>query len=366
MKYLDLIRDLTNAKGAPGFEDEVLAVLNKYKRSYDFKVDNLKNGYYNLNQLDNNKPTVMLDSHTDEVALMVRGIDDNGLLLIQPLGGWMPAHISGQHYLVRNSHGEYYSGISTSKPIHFLTEAEKEKTLTTDDLKIDVGAQNRDQVIDDFEITVGQPIVPATQFEINEENQVMLAKAFDNRIGVAVAAAVMTELQDELDQLPFNLVSAFAAQEEVGIRGATVTAKRVQPDLAIVFEGTPSDDFTAGATLEQAKLGYGPQLRYRDSSYIAHEGMLQWFREAANAHDIPIQHAVRVGGGTNAGAIHLQNLGIPCATIGTPSRYVHTNVGFASYQDFEDAVKLTIAFLKALTPEDFQSLQLQDYSEGAN
>lgn len=366
MKYIDLIRDLTNAKGAPGFEDEVLAVLNEYKGNYDFKVDNLKNGYYNLNKHYDSKPTVMLDSHTDEVALMVRGIDDNGLLLIQPLGGWMPAHISGQHYLVRNSQGQYYSGISTSKPIHFLTEAERAKTLTIDDLKIDVGAQNRDQVINDFQITVGQPIVPATQFEVNEENQVMLAKAFDNRIGVAVAVAVMAELQEELGDLPFNLVSAFAAQEEVGIRGATITAKRVQPDLAIVFEGTPSDDFTAGATLEQAKLGHGPQLRYRDSSYVAHEGMLKWFSEAAATHDIPMQHAVRVGGGTNAGTIHLQNLGIPCATIGTPSRYVHTNVGYASYQDFENAVKLTIAFLKGLTAEDFQSLQLQDYPEGAD
>lgn len=359
MEYLKLIEDLTNAEGAPGFEDKVIEVLATYKGDYDFQVDNLKNAYLNIGTIDPNKPTIMLDSHTDEVAFMVKAIDDRGLLLIQPLGGWIPAHISAQIFKVRNSQGHYYPAVCTSKPIHFMTEAERHKELTFEDLKMDVGAKSRQEVIDRFKITVGQPIVPATQFSYNEDNQVMLAKAFDNRIGCAVAMAVMDQLKDQVEDLPFNLVAAFAAQEEVGLRGAVVTSKRVQPTMALVFEGTPADDFTSDEYQEQGRLGYGPQLRHRDNSYIANEWLLDRITQIADQEGINLQHAVRQGGGTNAGSIHLSELGVPVATLGTPSRYAHTNYCYCSYEDFKACVALTVAFLKALSAEDLAQFDLQ-------
>lgn len=359
MDYLKLIEDLTNAKGAPGFEDQVIDVLRNYGNSFTVQVDNLKNAYYNLDQIDVNKPTVMLDSHTDEVAFMVKAIDDRGLIEIQALGGWLADHVVAQIYYVRDMEGNYHKGISTSKPIHFMTAEEREKKLSLTDLKIDLGAKSRQEVIEDFKIQVGQPIVPATKFSYNDRNHVMLAKAFDNRIGVAMAVAVMNELKDHIKTLPFNLVSAFAAQEEVGLRGAVVTSNRVKPNLAFVFEGTPSDDFTGDSYTEQARLGFGPQLRYRDNSYIANEWLLKRINQVAKENNLPLQHAVREGGGTNAGSIHLSNLGVPVATIGTPSRYAHTNYCFASYDDFQVGVQLVVAVLKSLTAEDLQLFDLQ-------
>ncbi|MCR8968874.1 M42 family metallopeptidase [Facklamia sp. 7083-14-GEN3] len=359
MNYQQLIHDLVNAKGAPGFEDEVLEVLYNYKGSYTMQSDNLKNAYYNLDQLDPHKPTLMLDSHTDEVAFMVKAIDERGLIHIQALGGWLAEHVSAQHYLVRDRLGNYHPGISTSKPIHFMTAEERAKKITLADLKIDVGASSRQEVIEDFKITIGQPIVPATEFAFNERNQVMFGKGFDNRIGVAVSVAIMNEMQDYLKDLPFNLVAAFAAQEEVGMRGAVVTSKRVNPQMALVFEGTPSDDFTADQYLEQARLGRGPQLRYRDNSYIANEWMLKRFNQLASENNLPLQHAVREGGSTNAGSIHLSNQGVPVATLGTPTRYAHTNYCFCSYKDFENTVKLSLAFIKNLTAENFKQFELK-------
>lgn len=359
MNFLNLIEELTNAKGAPGFEEEVISVIKKYKGEYTLQVDNLKNAYLNLNKEKPKLPTVMIDSHLDEVALMVRNIDDNGLLAIQPLGGWVPSNVAAQQFFVRNQKGEYLKGICSTKPIHFMSEKERQKNVEIDDLKIDIGATSREEVINDFHIVVGQPIVPATTFSYIEQNGTMLGKAFDNRIGASVALAVMQELRSELEELPFNLVAAFAAQEEVGLRGATVTAKRVQPNLAIVMEGTPSDDFTGPKSTLQARLGSGPQIRHRDSSYIANEELIEKLSEAAKEENIPVQHAVRVGGGTNAGAIHLSNLGVPVATIGVPSRYVHTNASLCSYHDFEKAVQLVVAFLRKLKPEDFEQFELR-------
>lgn len=361
MKYLKLIEDLTNAKGAPGFEDEVIEVIKSNKEDFVLQVDNLKNAYLNLENIDENKPTVMLDSHLDEVAFIVQAIDQNGLLVLQPLGGWVYSNVSAQEFLVRNSEGKYYKGIFSSKPIHFMSQAEREKKVELSDLKIDLGAKSRDEVINSFKITIGQPVVPATEFSFNENNKVMFGKAFDNRIGAAVSIAVLKELQAELKKLPFNLVVAFSSQEEVGERGAIISAKRVNPTIALILEGTPSDDFTANEFLEQGKMGFGPQLRYRDVSYIANESLLKLFNNSADKHNIKLQHAVRAGGGTDAGVIHISNMGVACATIGVPTRYAYTSHCFCSYEDFEETVKLIKSFLLDLTLDDLKNFELKSY-----
>ena len=361
MNYLNLIEDLTNAKGMSGFEEEVVEVIKRYKGKYTLQVGSMNNCYLNLDKKDPNKPTVMLDSHIDEVGLMVKAIDENGLLCIQPIGGWVPSNLTAQIFYVRNTEGQYLKGISATKPIHFMTAEERTKKIDITDIKIDMGATSRKQVIEDLKIAVGQPIVPATRFSYNEVTHTILAKGFDNRIGTACAVAIMRDLEDEVDSFPFNLVAAPAAQEEVGTRGATLTVRRVQPNLAVILEGTPSDDFTNPDPLLQGKLGAGPQIRHRDNSYVANTALIDLFNQAAQAENIPTQHAVREGGGTNAGPISLGNLGTPCATIGIPSRYAHTNACFCSYDDFHATVELTKAFLRRLTLEDIQSFDLKTF-----
>lgn len=361
MKYIDLITALSNAKGAPGFEEEVVEVLQQFRGSYSMQVDSMHNTYFNLQSIDSSKPTVMLDAHLDEVALMVKGIDAHGLITLQTLGGWMNEHIAGQTYFVRNRWGEYIRGICTSKPIHFLTPAERERKIELQDLKIDVGVRTREEAIEVYGIEVGQPIVPATQAEVKSETGFVLGKAFDDRIGVALSVAIMNELADELDQLPYNLVAAFSTQEEVGLRGAQVTAQRVKPQMAFVFEGCPSDDFTSSDALEQGKLGFGPQIRHRDVSYISNSRIIQWLQSAAEVKNIPLQHAVREGGGTNAGSIHLAQQGIPCGVISVPARYVHSHASYICYQDFEDTLQLMLATLRGLTQEDIDQFELRSY-----
>ncbi|MCY3046673.1 M20/M25/M40 family metallo-hydrolase [Aerococcus urinae] len=361
MDYLQLIEDLTNAKGMSGFEDEVIEVINKYKGNYTLQVDNLKNCYLNLDQVDPAKPTVMLDSHLDEVGLMVKAIDKDGLILIQTIGGWVPSNLTAQVFYVRNRDGKYYKGISATKPIHFMTPEEREKKIAISDIKIDMGATSREQVVNDLGIEIGQPIVPATKFSYNEVTRTILAKAFDNRIGTACAVAIMRDLADEVGDFPFNLVAAPAAQEEVGTRGASLTVKRVKPNIAIILEGTPADDFTNSKELLQGQLGQGPQIRHRDNSYVANTQLIDLFKQTARAENIPSQHAVREGGGTNAGPIHLGNLGTPCATIGIPSRYAHTNACFCSYDDFLNTIHLVKTFLRRLSLEDIQQFDLMTY-----
>jgi putative aminopeptidase FrvX len=360
MKYIQLLEDLSNAYGAPGFEDDVVAVVKANKGDFTLQEDAMKNLYLNFADLDPNKPTIMLDSHMDEVGFMVQAIDENGLLLMQALGGWTAASAQSQAFMVRTKDHSYVPAIATSKPIHFMSAAERQKPIALEDLKLDIGATSRDEVINDFGIEVGQPVVPATKFQVNERNGMMIGKAFDNRLGVAATLAVFNELgPDAVKALPFNLVGAFATQEEVGLRGAKVTSNRVNPQAAIVFEGTPSDDYAKSATLGQGRVKQGPQLRYRDSTYIASDHFNAMIVAAGEKAGIHIQKAVRDGGGTNAGSIHTAHNGVPVATLGMPTRYAHTHYLISAYQDFQDTVDLTVAFLKDLTAEDLAFTDLQ-------
>lgn len=344
---IEVIRDLSNAYGAPGFEELVIKEVIKHKGNLTARIDNLKNCYLSYTEIDENKPTVMLDAHLDEVGFMVSSIDENGLLNLQPLGGWLPYNVAAQLFVVRNADGEYIKGVVSSKPPHFMTDAERKKPLEMDDLKIDVGATSREEVLNEFKVYIGAPIVPFVEFDYNERNGTMLGKAFDNRLGCAAVIEILKELSKE-ENLPVNVVGALAAQEEVGLRGATITSRRVKPDIAIVFEGSPSDDHTKSAALAQCRMGYGPQIRHRDSSYIANDRLLELASEVAEKQNLPVQHAVREGGGTNAGAIHLSNLGVPCLTLGVPSRYAHTHHLYASYEDFQRTIRLAVEVVKKI------------------
>lgn len=346
MTDVKLIEELSNAYGAPGFEDDVIEVVLKHKGNLKATRDNLKNLYLYPENFNESKPTVMLDAHLDEVAFIVSYIDSNGLLGIEMLGRWEWYNVSAHLFKVRNKEGEYIKGIIGSKPPHFLTPEERENGLTMADLKVDVGATSREEVMESFGIEVGAPIVPAVVFDYNEKNGTMLGKAFDNRLGCAAVIDTLKALEKE--DLPINVVGALASQEEVGLRGATVTASRVNPDFAIVFEGTPSDDYAKPVEQSQARMGHGPQVRHKDSSYIANEDWIKLVKKVSADKSIPIQHAVRKGGGTNAGRIHLNNRGVPVLVLGVPSRYAHTHHLFASFKDYEKTVQLAVESIKAI------------------
>lgn len=346
---IGLIRDLSNAYGAPGYEDEVLQVVKKYKGNMNYKRDKMMNSYLSYGERDKNKPTIMLDGHLDEVAFMVQFIDAKGLIKFIPLGGWVVDNIAAQLVMVKNKDGKYIKGIVTSKPPHFMSQEERNRKLEIEILSIDIGATSREEVINDFKIEVGAPIVPFVEFEYNEMNGTMLGKAFDNRLGCASAIETMKRLEDV--KLNVNIIAALATQEEVGTRGAYVTSNTVKPDLAIVFEGSPADDTFTDQYHTQCGLNQGPQIRYRDSSYVSNHRFISFAREIAEKNNIPYQNAVRSSGGTNAGKIHLSNEGVPVLVLGIPVRYVHTHHCFSKLNDFENTVKLAVEIIKNMNNE---------------
>ncbi|MCL1996082.1 MAG: M42 family peptidase [Defluviitaleaceae bacterium] len=344
MTSLKLIEDLTNAFGPSGFEDEVVEVAKKYINAQTFE-DSTRNLYIGLEKETTEKTAeqlrIMIDAHTDEVGMMVHYIKTNGTIAFTPLAGFLPAAFVAQKVLIKNREGDLITGIVTSKPPHFAGKKDYGQ-IEIEDLSIDIGASSKAEVEQDYKIKPGCPIAPATKFEYNQKRDLMLAKAFDCRLGVAAVIDVM----NNLPQTQAQVVGTLTAQEEIGVRGAVITTRRVNPDIAIVFEGSPADDSILDSHMVQTALGKGPMLRYLDGGMITHPRFIAYAIEIAKKNNIPIQESVRTKSGTNGKAIHLSNLGVPTIVISIPVRYIHTHHCFAKTADYKNAIALATAIVK--------------------
>ncbi|MPM81098.1 putative aminopeptidase YsdC [bioreactor metagenome] len=349
-----LTADITNAFGPSGYEEDVVKVIQQYTENFNVKVDAMHNVYARLQNPAAGKPVVMLDAHSDELGFMVQSISGNGMIHFLNIGGWVTTNIPAHQVVIKNSRGEYIKGVTSSKPPHFMSAAERTRMLEQTDITIDIGATSRDEVIHVFGIQPGDPVMPDVTCDFNERNGVFMSKAFDNRIG----CQCIIETMENVKELPLQVepVGAFAAQEEVGCRGAKVTAQVVKPDFAIVFEGSPSDDFFTDSYTAQCRMKHGVQIRVIDGGMISHAGFLRYAKKIAEQHDIPYQIGVRRSGSTNGSAIHTTHHAVPCLVLGIPTRYAHTHYCYLAESDLDATIQLATEILKSLNEETIKEI----------
>ncbi len=345
---LPVIRELCQANGAPGFEDEVLTVARRHApASVTVTEDKLRNLYLHRAGNTGDKPVFLLDAHADEVAMMVHSITPAGTLRFVPLGGWNPCSLVGSPVLVRNCRGQYIPGMVAAKPTHFMTGAERNAPPCSEDMVIDVGACSAREAVQTYGIRMGEPILPDTAFRYDPENGVMYGKAFDCRIGCAALLETLRRLEGQ--ELAVDVVGVLSSQEELGERGIAAAVARVRPDIALCFEGAPADDtFTADYAIQTA-LKKGPMLRFMDRSVICSPRYQRWVLDLAAQKDIPVQTSVRRGGSNNGAVINAQ--AVPVVVAGVPVRYAHAPCGIASCADFEATVQLAVETIRNMTPD---------------
>lgn len=341
-----LIRELSDANGISGFEDDVVASIRKHTEGLGKQSQDSLLNFYLEDDRDKSLPLVQLDCHTDEVGFMVRAIRPDGMLEFMTIGGWVASNIPAHTVRVKSADGSYVTGVIASKPPHYMSEAEKKAPLDVSQFVIDIGVSSAEEAIEDYGMRIAAPVVPDAASFYDSTHDRIFGKAFDNRLGCASVISVFSDLKNE--KLPVRLTGAFASQEEVGVRGATVTANHVKPDVAIVFEGCPADDTVLPDYQVQTAIGKGPMLRHIDARMITNPRFQRFALDVAREEGIPVQEAVRTGGGTNGSAISLSNLGVPSIVIGIPVRYAHTHWGISSLSDFTNGVKLAEAIIRRL------------------
>jgi len=341
LKLVDVLEKLSNANGVTGREDEVRDLMKNYLKPYvdEVREDRLGN-LIAFKKGNKDAPTVMLAAHMDEVGLMIKNIKKKGFLQFTKIGGIDDRILLAQKVIVHTDKGSL-TGVTGSKPVHIQTEAEKKKVIEADRLFIDVGARDKEEA-EKMGVQVGDVVSFDTKFVRISEN-VVLGKAFDDRVG----CAMMVETLRRLQKVDCNVYAVGTIQEEVGLRGATIAAFQVAPDVGIVLESTVTGD-TPGVEEGEApaKMGEGPVLTVADAGLIAHPKVLRLLIDSAKEHKIPYQLETGIRGATDASKIAISREGVPSGVISVPARYIHSPAAILNLDDVEKAVKLAVAAIE--------------------
>lgn len=351
MKEIELIQKLSTAFGPSGMEDAVVDIAKKEVAEFiDCKEDTMRNLIMRRKKETGNLH-IHLDAHGDEVGFIIQAVKPNGLLRFLPLGGWICENVAAQKVWIKNREGKLVEGVVCSKPPHFTKKEERNKSLDFDELLIDVGASSKEEVINEYGISVGCFAVPAVFCSYDEKHKIFLGKAFDCRIGCAALLQVLKDLEEK--EIGKTISASISAQEEVGERGMECVMQQIKPDLMICFEGCPADDTFEEEYMIQSALKKGPMLRHFDVSMITHPRFQKFALDIAKKYNIPVQESVRRGGGTNGGISHTRN--IPTIVIGIPTRYAHTFYSYVSMDDYRNAILLAEKIIEDINQQIFSS-----------
>ncbi len=341
-----LLQELTEVPGLPGYEGEVRAVLQRALAGVATEIS--RDGLGSLIATlpgTAERPRIMLPGHMDEVGFMVRFITENGFIRFVPLGGWWDQVLLAQQVLIKTAKGDVV-GVIGAKPPHMLKEDERNKVVEKDAMYIDVGATSRAEV-EELGVRVGDPIVPRTSFTVLANGKTYLAKAWDDRVGIAAFVEVFRALAGQPH--PNTLYGVGTVQEEVGLRGARTSGWAVDPDVVLVMEvGLAGDLPDMKPEESQTKLGGGPALLAYDSSMIPNLRLRDLAIETARAAGIPYQLDVLPRGGTDGGPVHQTRSGLPGLVIGVPTRHIHSHQGIIQRSDFDATVRLVVELVKRL------------------
>jgi putative aminopeptidase FrvX len=341
-----LLEELSNAFGPSGCEREVRHLLARALRGHvdDLKTDALGN-LIAFKQGTGPEPRlkVMVDAHTDEVGLMITRIEKNGTLGFRAVGGIDDRLLMAKRVIVG---AKRIPGVILAPPVHLSKPAERKQVIKIDQLAIDIGAGSEDEAGN--LVQLGDYATFATRFQVLAQDGLRAArgKAFDDRAGCAVAAALVD------GEYAIDLYLSFSSQEEAGLRGARVAAFRIEPDVAFALEGTVCDDTPKKEDVSPTtRLGYGPAITIMDRSFVADRRLIRLLVDTAEAHKIPYQFKQPGVGSTDAGAIHLSKTGVPAVAVAVPCRYIHAPVSLMSLNDFDHLVALMKATLQTLPGE---------------
>jgi len=341
------LKEITEAFGPPGLEDDVAAILRRRTEEFcQIGRDNI-GSFIATKKGTSAEPKIMVAGHMDEVAFMVTDVESNGFVRLRPLGGWWPHVLLGQRVRVRTRKGEFL-GIVGSKPPHDLKAEERKQVLDWPDIFVDLGVGEGFDVLEATGVRRGDFAVPHAPFETLANPNQHVVKAWDNRVGCALAVDLLRELKDA--EHPNTVYGVATVQEEIGLRGAATSAEQVMPDIAFAIDVGLARDTPGykGAEKAQEKLGAGAAILLLEGHVVSHPRLVRFVLKVAEEEQIPHHVTSIEGGGTDAARFQITGRGIPSMAICVPSRYIHSHSSLVDRRDYEATLKLLTAVVKRL------------------
>jgi len=350
-----ILKELTMLNAIPANEKQVRKYMEeKVSKLAEISFDNL--GSIIAKKVGNPEgPKIMVAGHMDEIGFILTEITKEGYIKFIPAGGWWGHVILSQQFVITTKEGREIRAVAGSKPPHILEAEERKKVVELKDMYLDLGLSSKADAIA-LGINVGDMITPYIEYTTLANPKFLLSKAFDNRIGVALAIEVLHNLEGENHENIYYGVGT--VQEEVGLRGAGTAAYKIGPDIGIALDVTIAHDYPGGTF--ETKLGEGPCLMFYDSSMIGHVALREYAEKVAKELNIPYQLSYLKAGGTDAGHMHTTKSGCPSLAICLPCRYLHSHTSIIHQDDYDNAVKLVTALVKRLDDKTVHQITFVD------
>lgn len=328
MLNIELLRKICNTPGASGFEEAIRSlIISEISNDVDeLKVDPL--GNIIAIKKGNSRQKLLFTAHMDEIGFMVQHIDDEGFIRFIPLGGFDPKTLSAQRVII---HGKKdIIGVMGSKPIHIMSQDERNKATQLKDFFIDTGL-SKEEVLE--QISIGDPIT--RDRDLIQMGKCINAKSLDNRISVYI----LIELIRKVKSSDLDLYFAFTVQEELGLRGAKTAAFSIGADYAINVDTTIAFDVPGAQAHENiTKLGHGVAIKIFDSSVMPDSRMIKFLKDCAK--DIKWQAEILTGGGTDTASVQLAGYGAISGAISIPTRNIHQVIEMVHEEDCIAAINI--------------------------
>lgn len=334
------IKEVTELDGIAGHEHMVRNYLRQKLTPVTDRIetDGL-GGIFGIRETEQvDAPRIMVAAHMDEVGFMVSQIKPDGSLRVVEIGGWNPLVVSSQRFNLYTRQGDKIPVISGSLPPHFLKGSAGLPQVS--DIIFDAGFSNQEEA-EQYGVRPGDIIIPQSETILTANQQNIISKAWDNRYGILMVTELLEHLKGQA--LPNTLIAGANVQEEVGLRGAHVATTKFDPDVFLAVDCSPAGDVYG----DQGKVGEGTLIRFYDPGHIMLKDMKDFLLTTAEETGIKYQYYCGKGG-TDAGAAHLKNSGIPSTTIGVCARYIHSHQSLYSMDDFQEAQAFLQALIKRL------------------
>lgn len=342
-EYLEYFLD---RDGISGFEKDIADAYIKEVKKHGAAIE--RDGFGSvIAKVGDKGPKLMLASHMDEVGWVVQQITDGGMIRLSDIGGHWNHTILASQVKVVNRDGKEFFGVVGSTSVHILPAEQRTKVMDLKDIFVDLGFNSKDEVLK-AGVSVGDQVVRISKARLLADGDKYMAKAIDNRVGVAIIAKVIENIKGK--KLNNQLFAVATAQEEVGLRGGRASMQKIQPDIAIAIDTTASHD-TPNVIPGDTKLGKGIAVTMKDGSAIANPMLANYLFDLATELKLPVYKFVSQGGGNDSGITQFSQGGIPVVTISIPTRYLHTPFEVGSIKDFESIVDLITEFVLKLDIE---------------
>lgn len=320
------IKEFTEINAVSGNEkamrDKIIECITPY--ATDITVDTIGNVIaFKKGTIDGGKKFV-LSAHMDEVGFIVSDVTEDGYIKFKSVGGIDPRIMLAQRVVIGD---DRIPGIMGIKAVHLQSPEERKNVVKEKDMYIDIGATSKEGAL--AKVQKGDYISFDSDYrELGDD--IIKAKALDDRVG----CAIMTELIKY--SYPNDIYFCFTVQEEVGVRGATVAARRIKADMALMLEATTCADTAGSEPHEYAtQLGKGPVLSIMDRGAYSDRELNKFIEDIAKREGIEYQYKKTGMGANESRAYQISSLPCKTAAISLPARYIHSPVSCGKKSDID-------------------------------